>query len=51
MDHQTGAILFAIILGVLLASGLAWGVAELYRRRMVALMRGGPAPNLARASE
>ena len=41
MDHQTGAILFA----PLLAAAVAWGVAELYRRRMVALMRGGRAPD------
>lgn len=45
MDHQTGAILFTLLLSVLLAAAAAWGVAELYRRRMVALMRGGRAPD------
>lgn len=44
----TGAILFALILGVLLASAAAWVVAGLYRRRMVELMRGGPAPDAHR---
>lgn len=38
MDHQTGAILFALLLGILRAAAVAWGVAELYRRRMVALI-------------
>jgi len=47
MDHQSGAILTALILGVALATGLGWVVAGLYRRRMVALMRGGPAPDAA----
>lgn len=45
---ESGALFFALILGVLLASGLAWAVAGLYRRRMLALMRGGPAPDDAR---
>lgn len=45
MHVETGAIFFALILGVLLAAGAAWGVAGLYRRRMLALMRAGPAPD------
>lgn len=44
MHIETGALLSALIFGVLLASGMAWAVAYLYRRRMVALMRGGAAP-------
>lgn len=44
MHIEPGAIFTALILGVLLASGMAWLVAGLYRRRMVALMRGGAAP-------
>jgi len=43
---QTGAIVFALIVGVLLAAVASWVVAWLYRRRMVELMRGGPAPDL-----
>ena len=42
---QSGAILFAFIAGVLLTAVASWVVAWLYRRRMVALMRGGPAPD------
>ena len=41
---ESGTLLFALLVGVLLAAAVAWGVAELYRRRMLALMRGGPAP-------
>ncbi len=44
MQGHTGELLFALMLGVLLAAGASWGVATAYRRRMLALMRGGPAP-------
>lgn len=44
---QSGAILFALIVSVLLTAVASWAVAWLYRRRMVALMRGAPAPDLA----
>ncbi len=50
MAQHTGALLFTLILAVLLAAGVAWGVAELYRRRMVALMRGGPAPDIKQSA-
>jgi hypothetical protein len=43
MGIQSGQVFVALILGVLLAASLAWVVAGLYRRRMVALMRGGAA--------
>jgi len=42
MQGQTGVIFSALIAAVLLAFGVAWLVAGLYRRRMVALMRSGP---------
>jgi hypothetical protein len=45
MGIDAGPILFALMLGVLLAAGVAWFVAGLYQRRMVALMRAGPAPD------
>lgn len=44
---QSGPILFAIFLGILLTAVASWVVAGLYRRRMVKLMRGGPPPDLA----
>ena len=44
---QSGSILFALIVGILLTAVASWVVAGLYRRRMVALMRGGPAPDSA----
>ncbi len=44
MPIDSGAILSALLLGVLLASGVSWIVASLYRRRMLVLMRGGTAP-------
>ncbi|MBK9327116.1 MAG: hypothetical protein IPN00_12620 [Hydrogenophilales bacterium] len=49
MHIETGALFFALAAAVLLAAATAWLVAGLYRRRMVALMRGGPAPDLAGA--
>jgi hypothetical protein len=47
---EPGAIFTALIAAVLLASGVAWLVAGLYRRRMVSLMRGGPSPDDARSA-
>jgi hypothetical protein len=41
---NTGAILTALMLGVLLTAVASWGVAALYRRRMLALMRQSPPP-------
>jgi hypothetical protein len=43
---NTGAILTALMLGVLLASAASWAIAALYRRRMLALMRQQPAPRI-----
>ena len=40
----SGAIFFILIAAVILAAGLAWAVAALYERRMLALMSGGSAP-------
>jgi hypothetical protein len=52
MNNQSGAIFTALILGVLLASALAWVVAWLYQRRMLGLMRGGsPAGSGATAGQ
>lgn len=45
---STGALLSALLAAVFLSGLLAWLVAALYRRRMVALMRAGPAPDAAR---
>lgn len=45
MGVPSGQILVALMLGVFLSVSLAWVVAGLYRRRMVALMRGGAAPD------
>ncbi len=44
MQGHTGELLFALMLGVLLAAAASWAVATAYRRRLLALMRGGPAP-------
>ena len=49
MGIQSGHLFVALMLGVLLAASLAWVVAGFYRRRMVALMCGGAAPDVARA--
>ncbi len=43
---NTGAILTALMFGVLLSAAASWGVATLYRRRMLALMRSSPAPRV-----
>ena len=48
---KSGEVLFAIFLGVLLAAIASWAVAGMYRRRMVTLMCGGPAPDLAGLAE
>lgn len=45
----SGAVFFVLIVAVLLAVGLAWAVAALYQRRMLALMRGGTPPEHAEA--
>lgn len=50
MGIQSGEIFVAFMLGVVFAAGLAWVVASLYRRRMVALMRGGAAGGASAAS-
>lgn len=44
MQGLSGTLLFALILGVVLAAAASWVVATAYRRRMLALMRSGPAP-------
>ncbi len=44
MQGHTGELLFALMLGVLLAAAASWGVATAYRRRLLGLMRSGPAP-------
>ena len=43
---NSGPILFAIIIGIFLTVVASWVIADLYRRRMVTLMSGGPPPNL-----
>lgn len=40
----SGAVFFILITAVLLAAALAWVLAALYQRRMLALMSGGTAP-------
>jgi hypothetical protein len=47
----SGAVFVILIAAVLLASALAWGVALMYQRRMLALMRGGAAPAATAADE
>lgn len=47
---NTGAILTALLLGVLLSAAASWGVAVAYRRRMLALMRQSPAPRIDEAA-
>lgn len=49
MKGHTGELLFALQIGVLLAAIASWLVASAYRRRMLALMRDGPAPQDAQA--
>ncbi len=50
MQGHSGELLFALQLGVLLAALASWLVASAYRRRMLGLMRDGPAPDAARAT-
>lgn len=50
MGTNTGAILAALLLGVLLTAAASWLVSSLYRRRMLALMRRAPAPDEAFAA-
>ena len=45
MEMNTGAILTAMVLGVLLTGAASWVVAGLYRRRMLALMKRSPPPD------
>jgi hypothetical protein len=47
---NTGAILTAMMLGVLLTAVASWTVSGLYRRRMLALMRRAPPPDDAHAT-
>ncbi len=50
MGMNTGAILTALLLGVLLTAVASWLVSGLYRRRMLALMRRAPPPDMALAA-
>ena len=50
MEMNTGAILTAMMLGVLLTAIASWAVSGLYRRRMLALMRRAPPPSDAHAA-
>ncbi len=45
MEMNTGAILTAMVLGVLLTGAASWVVSGLYRRRMLALMKLSPPPD------
>ncbi len=49
MEMNTGAILTAMVLGVLLTGAASWVVSSLYRRRMLALMKRSPPPDPAQA--
>lgn len=42
MSNLSGQMATAVMLAVLLAAGIAWVIATLYRRKMLALMRGAP---------
>lgn len=50
MKGHSGELFFAMQLGVVLAALASWWVASAYRRRMLALMRGGPEPDGGRAT-
>lgn len=50
MGMNSGAILTALMLGVLLTAVASWVVSGLYRRRMLVLMRHAPPPDDARAA-
>ena len=45
MEMNTGAILTAMVLGVMLTGAASWLVSGLYRRRMLALMKRSPPPD------
>lgn len=47
MVMNSGAILTAMVLGVLLTGAASWVVSSLYRRRMLALMKRSPPPDPA----
>jgi hypothetical protein len=47
MEMNTGAILTAMVLGVLLTGAASWVVSGLYRHRMLALMKRSPPPDPA----
>ncbi len=47
MEMNTGAILTAMVLGVLLTGAASWVVSGLYRRRMLALMKRSRPPDPA----
>ncbi|WP_439520325.1 hypothetical protein [Hydrogenophaga sp.] len=49
MAMNTGAILTALMLGVVLTALASWGVSGLYRRRMLALMGSAPPPDASQA--
>lgn len=49
MELNSGAILTAMVLGVLLTGAASWAVSGLYRRRMLALMKRSPPPDPAQA--
>ncbi len=50
MAMNTGAILTALMLGVLLTALASWVVSGLYRRRMLALMGSAPPPDASHAA-
>lgn len=45
MSVESGPVLFALLLGVLLAAAVSWVIAGLYRRRMLELMRSDLPPD------
>lgn len=47
---NTGAILSALLMGVLITGAASWAVALLYRRRVLSLMRRSPEPQVSRGS-
>lgn len=51
MAMNTGAILTALMLGVVLTALASWIVSSLYRRRMLALMGSAPPPDASHASD
>lgn len=49
MPIDAGPVLFALLIGVILAAAVAWAVATLFRRRMLSLMRLQSPPSEAAA--